>query len=146
MPRLPAARVCLVAEQIRPEPANKSTILGFFGISPDAVVLVPTLPAPIQLALLILCDAVTVGGNPQLELELLGPSQQNVTPRLNFNPPTDPEVGRGAIVALNFQGIVLPEAGRYSVVLYSMGEIHSTHHFECLTPADLENRRPGILQ
>jgi hypothetical protein len=146
MPRLPPARVCLVAEQVRAEVANKSTILGFFGVSPDAIVLVQNFPIPIQLALMVLCDAVTVAGNPGLELQMLGPSQQHITPRINFVQPNDPEVGRGAIVALNFQGIVMPAAGRYSMVLYSMGEIHSTHHFECLTPADLENRRRGTVQ
>jgi hypothetical protein len=145
MPRLPNARVCIIAEQIRAEIANKSSILGVFGISPDAVVLVPGCPANLQLAFMILCEAVVEGGDPEIQFEIIGPDRNPLSPRLPFQ--QGPlVVGRGAMVAINFQGIMLPALGRYEIRIFSMGERHSTHSFECLTPANLEERQRHMVQ
>ncbi len=104
------------------------------------MLLVPSLPTQTQLALMVLCEEVTIGGDTQLEFELIGPTQEIITPRFIVPQAAQMEVGRKAIFVLNFQGLPMPTAGRYSATLYSMGEFHSRHYFDCLTPADLSKR------
>ena len=130
MPKLPPLDVCLVAESIRPETQNKTTILGFMGTSPHVEITFPSLPAVVNLALMLLCGEVREAGDFQIEVEIAN-EHRIILPRTAVVG-NHGVVGPRAAGVLNFQGLPLESAGVYTVTVYSMGDLHSTQSFRCL--------------
>ena len=126
MSKLPPARQCIFAEQVRPEPDGRSTILGFIGVAPYASIFVPQFPVIINLAAFVLCEPPKTSESPDLELEVIGPAGLSVIPRMRGNLPP-PAFQGNMTCALNFQTIHLAQPGRYTVKLYSESKFHSEH-------------------
>src|SRR5260370_21780510 len=105
MAKLPPLITCIIAEQVRPEPNNRSTVLGFVGISPIAEIMVSSFPTTIHLALMLLCEKVTAPGDFEIEVEVITSDQQTLLPRTRVIGQAEIVVGRRAFYVLNFQGL-----------------------------------------
>jgi hypothetical protein len=131
MAKLPPLRVCIVAEHIRPEPDNKSTIVGFLGLTPDVMIGMKNIPAVLSVTLLVLCEIVKIPGDFALEVEVFGPNYKPLLKRTALPPQPNIEVGKNAAIVIGLEGIPIMEPGKYSINLYSEGGFHSLLTFSC---------------
>jgi hypothetical protein len=127
MSSLPAARHCIFAEQVRSEVGGKSTIIGFYGISPDVTMEFGAFPVRINLCAYLMCDFVIDTHIDKTEVEVFGPASQ-LLPRTEV-PLLPVEKGKTVSCAFNFEGFPVLEAGVYNIKVFSAGVFHSEHSF-----------------
>jgi hypothetical protein len=114
----PKIDVCLICEAIRPELGSKATLMGFFGIAPDVNIVIPSLPAQITLAFLMMCGTGD-GSKHDGKIAVLAPDGTQIAlaaiPLLQI-PPASPANSRGAIVA-SFPSLPIASGGKYTLKL-----------------------------
>lgn len=127
MSRLPPFRLCIIAEQVRPEPDGKSTIIGFLGVAPEVVFSVPKFPSLMNVSAFVICGKSSDSSAIDIEVEVLGPAGILFPRTKNTLPQTRPD--SNVSCALNFQMLPLVGPGEYHVRIFSEGELHSDSFF-----------------
>jgi hypothetical protein len=118
---------CLVCEDIRPEPHEKMSILGFYGVAPSAsIVFLGPFDLPMdRLAFLFLADEPPAQGKFTIAVKILGEDHNVIaeTPPVQLQAPTHLGTQRMQVAA-QLQQVRFPKAGAYAVVLMVDGVEH----------------------
>lgn len=113
----PAVRHCLVCEDLRQEVNRKTTILGFYGITPNVGILVRAFDQPIgRLAFVLLTEEIKEAGKFKLTPRLLRPDGE---PLVDL-PALETEIAAPSFrtqLGFGFGSVKLPGPGIYSLVL-----------------------------
>jgi len=108
---------CLVCEQIRRERNNLSSILGFYGITPDVDIIVQRLGAPLgRLSFLLICGEG--GGHYRLAFRIISPTNETLIDA----PPLDAEIRGNSPrynLGLGINAIRFTAAGIYTMRLFT---------------------------
>ncbi len=113
----PAVEYCVVCEDVRPEIAGKSTIIGFYGLLPEVELSVGDLTKPIdRLAFMLICSA---GGSGTYEIvpQLLNPRGKEVGKPSDPVTLTVPEIPGKRMFVFAFSALQFDGAGDYTFVL-----------------------------
>lgn len=132
MAKLPPLSSCLIADQLRPELNGKFTILGFYGIAPRVGIYVPSVPAVLPMAAMLICEPTQDAGDFDLELEVKGPDGEDAVKRVRVSGLVSKPSPGQTYACINFAGIRLEQTGRYALNIWSEGQTHSTSTFECV--------------
>ena|SRR5437867_3595226 len=127
----PAIRHCLLCEDFRPEINRKSTIAGFYGITPHATILVRELEKPIgRLLFLLLLEESEDTKEYKLTPRLIGPDDEKIVDALNL----DVKLSKGSALQLAFvmMGVTFRRAGRHTLSLLIDGKEHYRTEFAVL--------------
>jgi hypothetical protein len=124
----PSIRHCLVCEEVRPELMGKSSILGFYGVTPNVNLIVQDLTKPIErLSFLLICEPGE--GNHKVIVRIEGPNGETVftAPEADFSfPPSQQPVN----VVIGIAPVQFPTTGRYRFVLVVNGDERFHTFFE----------------
>lgn len=112
---------CLICEVARPEAGGKLTLLGFYGIVPDAEILFANLAGPFPLTFVFSTEKAAQDGNPLVVITLRDPEGATLATtegsRLLVNLKKDSR----AIVGASFN-VKLPREGEYKISLSTDGK------------------------
>lgn len=115
----PSIRHCLVCEEVRPEVMGKSSILGFYGITPNVNLSIQDFAKPIErLSFLLICEPGD--GEHKVSVRIEGPKGEPVftTPEADFSfPPSPQPVNLVIAIAV----ILFSTVGRHEFVLLVRG-------------------------
>ncbi len=128
MPKLPVLRHCVIAEQIRPEPDGRSTIIGFYGIVPYVSIQVASVPVQVQLSAYLICEPPEEDGEFDINIEVSGPSGI-LLPR-TVAKVSMADKSKTLSCALNLQGMPVKEAGMYTLTVFNGDQLHSSNSFD----------------
>ena len=138
----PRIDVCIICEGVRPEPQNKTLLLGFFGIAPYVRILLKDFDSPATLAF-VFCGGEGPPGKHDIGLRLKDP-EGSVVSTANSSPDIkggELGVRPGTNIFMGFQG-KLGKPGKYTVVLIVDGAEHYSTTFDILpmVPSPLAGR------
>lgn len=125
VPRIPFALMC---EGVRPEPNGKANILGFYGVLPDASVLLSEINKPLQ-GLVFVTAARGPSDEVLLRGEILNPDETILISTKDEPFPGVAE-NQGAIAAFAFGLITFPQIGQYYLQVVINGETHYRQPFQ----------------
>jgi uncharacterized protein DUF6941 len=142
----PPIRHCLVCESVRVEERGKVTLLGFYGIAPDVIILLPNFQTPFaQLGFFLLGGQGQ--GNFNVSARLADEAGVVVleTPAapVTINPPANE-----MYINLNIQliGVPFPRAGTYRFSLFVDGAEHFWATFQLRQQTPVVPAAPGPPQ
>ncbi len=130
----PKINYCLICEDVRLERGNKSTILGFYGITPDVEVGVADLTKQIDRLMFLLIGENAKGPAAHSAFFQILDDRQSVvseSPKITIELPDKVE-GR-SIFAFGVPRVVLGKPGTFTFKLIIDGREHYKTTFEALT-------------
>lgn len=146
----PKIEHCLVCEDIIPQPSNLSSLLGFYGVAPRVKISVFDFSKPIpRLTLLFLTEEVRTGGDYQLSLRLLDPSQDlALSPTLTAKVSLKPDPRKRVQLAINFFGTKFSGPGTCKVSVSIDGSPFYETEFQLIqgTRGVVGDSSSGILE
>src|SRR5713226_6548966 len=136
----PKINYCLICEDVRLERGNKSTILGFYGITPDVEVGVADLTKHIDRLMFLLIGGIAKGpAAHSAYFQVLDDRQAVVSesPKLTVELPDKVE-GR-SVFAFGVPRVVFGKPGTFAFKLFIDGREHykTTFQARTATPAEL---------
>jgi hypothetical protein len=135
MPYYPPILHCLICEEVRPEVGGKSTVLGLYGVAPDAELVLADFSKPLERLSFLLASELG-SGTYRVSMRIDSPSGEAVVapPEIEFSFPSAPQPIRfmNAIFAIN--GIQFQASGRHKFTLLVQGREHYQTYFE-VSPA-----------
>jgi hypothetical protein len=129
---LPPINACLVCEDVRPEARGLVSLLGFYGLTPNAEVFVVDFNRPVErLAFYIEANGASDGREHRIAFELRDPGDVLIVPPAEAVPTGVPPPAPTQIrVAVIFTALNLTlRPGRYRIVIRVDGEEHFTDTF-----------------
>ena len=127
MSKLPPFRLCIIAEQVRPEADGRSTINGFLGVAPEVSFAVTKFPILMNVCAYVLCGKASDSLSFDLDVEVVGPHGV-ILPRTK-NTLQNLKPNATVSCALNFQALPFTQPGDYHIKVFSEGELHSDNRF-----------------
>ena len=126
----PQINTCLVAESLRQEARQKVTILGLYGATPYAKILVKDITRPVRPLSFVFLGGPAVRGHFKLNVRLVrdGESEAIVSVEIDVDHP-DPK-GAGSVIGIGFSEVNFPSEGEYKLILEVDGEPHYETSFQ----------------
>jgi len=125
---LPEVAYCILCEGVRAEPRGKANILGFYGVLPNANMIVGEVGKPIPELMFLV--GLRGPSNPfALGARIISPDKSVLVSIEKEAAPKIPSIepDRGAMGGLGFVGLSFPLEGLYTIqVLVNDREIHLT--------------------
>jgi len=122
----PVIRHCIVCEEVRIEGLGKSSILGFYGITPNVNLAIQDLTKPVErLSFLLICESGE--GNHKVSVKIEGPRGERIlaTPEADFS---FPSTLQPVNIVIAFPPVQFPTVGQHRFVLLVQGieQFHTT--------------------
>lgn len=109
-----SVKYCIVCEDMRMERFNKTTILGFYGITPDVSIKLLELGKSIERLAFLLAVKVKAG-TYKIKFNLLNPDNKVIVERdMDF---TADDKGELAFLALTLLNLLIEKDGKYTIKL-----------------------------
>jgi hypothetical protein len=139
----PKIKHCVVCEGVRPELGNKATVLGFFGLAPDVDIVLPSLPATVQLCFMLL----TGEGNGQTYagvISISAPDGKQLAkaemPEIAV-PATTPEATGRGILVIGFPSVTFSLPGEHTLMFSVDGNMNYQNKFLVRNNAQLHKSK-----
>jgi hypothetical protein len=142
MTNLPPVKNCILCEDVRFEKGHKYSVMGMFGILPDATLLVQDFQAPIQrLAFLVLVDHRAGTYKLNIEIERPNNEKDSLAKEIILDIPVakeNPNETKGMMVIVK-SGFIPKESGEFKFIIYSDNKLYFQSSFLVKqgTPKDL---------
>ena len=114
---------CLVCDDFRVEAAGKTTLLGFFGLTPHVEIRVGELNKPVERLTFVILTEPADNNQHKLQVELLDPSGHKFA---SLGPADLPAASRRLQLAFGFSAILFRAVGTHTVRI----KIDDTNAFE----------------
>lgn len=118
--QFPKITHCLVCQDFRLERGGLSSLLGFYGITPEINILVREFDLPIDRLVFVLFGVSSGGGDCQVKIRIEDSNGKEIRP-MKEKPLSLPARPDKTLLGFGFTNLKFPCAGRYGFVLFVDG-------------------------
>lgn len=125
----PKIEYCLVCEDFRLERHGLSSLLGFYGVSPEVEILVREIDKPIGRLAFVFLGRSTGGGDCRVSLRIQDSKGKEIIP-INEKSLSFPEKSGKALMGFSFTNLKFPGSGEYALVVFVDGDENCRAEFQ----------------
>jgi hypothetical protein len=119
------AKWCVVCEDVRHERNRLTSLMGFYGVLPDAHVTVREFGSPVQLVFFMQSDGSSDGAKHRVKFQIVGPKGEIVHAEdVSANAPVTDEKNTTVRLIFTLKALRFPGPGQYQFVTEMDGQEH----------------------
>jgi hypothetical protein len=115
---LPNIRACVICEDFRPEVGKKGSLLGVFGVSPQAEIVIQNFAQPIQKLCFVLFGEAVAAGPIPFSVRVVDRHGHDIVPPITSSMEI-PEPSRQSMFVFGFSPAPFREYGEYRLLIES---------------------------